>query len=212
MTEQAQTSQQSERQAAAAIALILLGAAIVPSPVGAIAMLLSGFVPLSVPSALAARLTSETASLALRDLPFRPSSGEVLLAASRAEFSYRAAYAFAALRRLMSAAVEPNEETPAERLVSALHTEERYLEAHKKASGKRLAAARLNDAAAEIYGPILSWNHGPLSPGDRPHHVAADGLNYDVRNPPKETEGLPSTLPNCKCFPGPPREGMRVMK
>jgi hypothetical protein len=147
--------------------------------------------------------------LVLRDLPEPTRGSGALAAASRAEFSYRAAYALAAVRRLAGAVVSDAD------FGAALKTEGAYFGAHREASRRRLASAKLQDAAVEVWGNVLSWRHGvngtPSAP--RPHHLAADGANYDVRNgPPAETGGWPSALRHCSCAPGPPVAGGRMLR
>lgn len=191
---------------AAAIALILMGEASVPDSEDAIAALLALLAPTFLAPALRGGLSRETASLVLRDPLPPPGGGNVLLAASRAEFTYRAAYGLAALGRLVETVIG------GQGLSAWRKSEAGYFTAHMDASETRLAGARLNDAAASRYGNVLSWNHGPNGPNDRPHHANAHGANFDATRPPKETQGLPSMLPHCNCSPGPPRRGARMLR
>ena len=213
MTErQANSRSPTEEEVAAAIALVLSGRLSPPDPEAAVAFALSTLPALAaLPSAPGGRVSREAASLVLRDLPRRAGPGGALLAAHRDNLLYRAWYGVNAAKRV-AASVLDGEGPVGERLRKALSAESPYFAAHKRASGKRTAGARLNDAAAERFGPILGWNHGSHGPNDRPHHVAANGLNFDVRNPPKETEGLPATLTHCGCVPGPPRRGARMLR
>lgn len=95
---------------------------------------------------------------------------------------------------------------------AAVDSERSNFEAHKRVSRQTIKAAKENDALIEIYGPHLGWNHGPVTPASRLHHVAADGKNYNPLNPPMETEGLPGTLLNCGCRPGPPFPNARMLR
>lgn len=206
----------TEPEVAAVIALILAGQA--PEQVAAaggmgaaIALALLVFVPVSLPWPVRATVSAEAASLILRDRPnLRGGSGAVL-AARRSNLVYRGLYGINATRRIVGKVVG-GEGPVEERLRGAVNAEAPHFRAHKEANELRLRGAALNGAAAERYGNILGWNHGPNGPGDRPHHVKAHGLNFDVRNPPRETEGLPGTLLHCGCFPGPPKQGARVMR
>jgi hypothetical protein len=198
----------AEAEIVAAIALVLMGEAKVPDSKSAVASLLALLLP-TLPAALSARVSAEAASLALRDLPELLQGSGALAAASRGEFSYRAGYALAAVGRLAGAVAGDAD------FGAALRAEGAYFGAHREASRRRLASARLQDAAADVWGPILGWRHGvngtPSAP--RPHHVAANGANYDVRNgPPVETGGWPSSLRHCSCAPGPPVAGGRMLR
>ncbi len=117
------------------------------------------------------------------------------------ELGYRARWAANAISRI--AGVEDKQK--------ALKDERRYFALHFATSEKRRQGRLLNAAAAATYGPLLSWHHGPVTERSRPHHVKADGANYRVDSIPEETGALPSVLPNCKCYPGPPIPGARVM-
>jgi hypothetical protein len=206
----------TEAEIAAGIALILSGQA--PEQVAAaggvgaaVALALLAFVPASLPWPERASVSAEAAELVLRDRPDHPSGSGAILAARRGNLVYRALYGINATRRIVSK-VAGGEGSLGERLKGAVKAEAPYFAAHKDANERRLRGAELVDAASNAFGPILGWNHGPNGPGDRPHHVKAHGLNFDVRNPPRETEGLPGTLLHCGCFPGPPKQGARVMR
>lgn len=205
MTEQ--RASPTEEEVAAAIALVLSGRLSPPDPESAVASALLALPLLAtLPNALGGRVSRVTASLVLRDLPQRTDPGGALLAAHRDNLLYRAWYGVNAVSRIASKVAEGAD------LRAAVEAEDPYFAAHKLASEKRTAGARLNDAAAERFGPVLGWNHGSHGPNDRPHHVAANGLNFDVRNPPEETEGLPATLTHCGCVPGPPKRGARMLR
>lgn len=203
-TRQTQPQQANEPEIAAAIALILAGGVSVPSVTGAIAALLrmipgmpdSGDGDVSVPvSRMVSRVTRGTGT---------PLDGEVAVSASN--LSYRAHYAIEAMKRVASDVSQGNT------LKDALNAERINLTRHLEASETREAGARLNQAAAERWGPVLSWNHTGKSSTHRPSHVAANGANYDVRNPPQSTEGLlPGQAPHCDCLAGPPIPGARML-
>lgn len=193
-----------EEEVALAIALILAEKIDVPNPLPVIAFLIMGLFPLSISRPLRERLSDGVAQMVLRDAPKPTGKGQAEMVALEKEYAYRAHYALQAQARLTRAA-QGVEDGRAERIGRAQAIEARYFDAHKEARDSRMKGARLNDAAAQIYGDVLSWHHGPLTPNDRENHVAAHGHNFRVSDPPKQTFGLPATLPHCKCVPGPPR-------
>lgn len=193
---------------AAVIAAILSGSLSVSNPAEAVAAILLSAAPAALLAApeVAASVAFGVASLIVQ-APGRsgPPSARGVGPASRGQFLKETAlkgfYAFAALRRVALA----------EDRAKAFTRERRYLSQQLEAARQRMAGAALNDAAAEKWGTVLSWRHGPNGPNDRPHHVAADGANYRVDRPPLETEGLPGTLLHCDCTPGPPIKGARML-
>lgn len=210
-----QTSEQespADEEVAAAIAAILLGVVVVPDVREAVATLLSHLGGLAQGA-----LTLAVATLVVQDLPTLPrgSGGptealEAALAnapasagARRGNLIYRAHFAVNAAKRLAKA----------EDFRDGLREEVRLFEAHKEASAQRLLGAHMNDVAAARFGPILSWNHHPRGGvSHRPSHVRANGMNYDVRNPPKATDGmLPGMAMWCDCMPGPSIRGARML-
>ena len=191
---------------AAFVASILAGTLIVPNPAEAIAAVLLAVAPASllvIPETAAsvafgvASLVVQTPGRSARPVRGGPASQGQFLR----ESAYKGFYALSALKRV----------AVAEDRTKALQRERRFFGQQLEASRQRMAGAALNDAATERWGPVLSWNHGPEGPNDRLRHVAADGQNFDVRNPPRETDGLPGTLPACKCYPGPPIPGARML-
>jgi hypothetical protein len=196
----------TEESIAAAIALILAGQVVVASVVGAIAALLKlipglpdvGDSDVSTPIA---RMVSRIG----RDAP-RASGGEITANASN--LSYRAHYAIEATKRIAQDVKNGGS------VRDALKGEGRYFTAHLEASEAREAGAQLNNAAARRWGPVLSWRHPETGGRDhRPSHVAADGANFDVRNPPQFTDGmLPGQALHCHCVPGAPIPGARMLR
>lgn len=184
--------------AAAAIAALILAPQPLTVPVMATALLpvMPGWI-LALPE-LAADVAEGAAALTLADPPsLLPGAGELELRASLENLLLRGFYAIAAVRRL-SAAVRGPSGTPRERLSRALTAERRHLAAHMEARAKNLEGARSMDRARELYGNVLSWNHGETrTPSDpRLDHVGADGKNFDVtRGPPVSTGAWPGVLP-----------------
>jgi hypothetical protein len=100
----------------------------------------------------------------------------------------------------------------AEDKAKALEKERGHYQRQKEASTRRTLQQAMLDAAVATYGPILSWTAVPRETS-RPHHLAADGFNFDVsKGPPKQTGAFPGELPNCLCNFAPPRPGAKVMR
>lgn len=205
MEQRTEERQATEEEIAAAIAAVLAGAVVLPpgvAPVGAIAFLLRG-----LPGAPDASVSRAVARLVAGDLPSLPGRTGVLRRAYVDNLLYRAYYALTALRRVTGALGEGEE------LRDALSKEAAYFEAHKAASKQRERGARLNDAAAERFGPLLSWVHLGTAKTHRPSHLSAHGKNYLVDRPPESTDGaLPAMAPHCDCIAGPPIPGAELLR
>jgi hypothetical protein len=202
-SQQSQPQSSLEEEIAAAIALILAGQAL-PNGVSmeaAIGRLLS-----VLPGALGADVSGSVARLVVADKPGVLRGSQATRATSIANLSYRAHYAIEAVKRVASKV------SGGQGVADALRTERTHLSQHIEASKTRMAGARLNDAAAERWGPVLSWNHTGTSHTHRPSHVRAHGANFDVRNPPSSTDGmLPGMALHCDCVSGPPIDGARTL-
>lgn len=162
---------------------------------------------LAVP-ALAADVAEEAASVALIDPPtFDAEAGEWERRASLENVLLRGFFAQASARRLAEATSGPSDVPSEERLAKALRAERSYLEAHQNARTRNLEGAKKTDRARELYGDIVSWNHGARGTPAEPRlaHVAASGKTWDLRKGvPASTGALPGTLPGCTCAWGPP--------
>lgn len=204
-------SEATEEEIAASIALILAGGIDLPSgatPLSAIAallLLLPGFSQTSEDASVA----NAVARLVVDDAKPLPKLTETNTALRRAHIDnlvYRAHYAINATKRVAASVVE------GEDLRGALRGEGRFLHQHLEANRVRAAGAKLNDAAAERWGPVLGWNHTGKAHTHRPNHVAADGANYRVDSPPVSTDGmLPGMALHCDCIAGPPHPGGRML-
>lgn len=194
----------------ALIAAILAGEIIVANVAATIAALLLRLVPsfrVELPE-FAAKTAAVLVGLMLASIrrggsvpsATAPRGSAVVLMALE-ELGYRARWAANAINRIADA----------EDKQKAVEDERRHFALHLATSEKRREGRLINAAAAATYGPLLSWHHGPVTERSRPHHVKADGANYRVDSIPEETGALPSVLPNCKCYPGPPIPGARVM-
>lgn len=208
-----QPQPQNAEIAAAVAALLLAGSPTVPALAPLLLPALPGWI-LALPE-LAADVAEEAARVTLTDPPaFDAGAGELERRASLENVLLRAFYGIAAARRLAEAVRGPSDTPIRERLTKALKAERSYLTAHMSARARNLEGARKTDRARELYGDVLSWNHGANgTPGEpRPNHVAADGKNFDLRKGvPVSTQGLPGTLPGCTCAWGPPRAGAKML-
>lgn len=124
-----------------------------------------------------------------------------------ANIARRALYALEAARRVSGAVLG------SKAVKDAVGSERAFFEAHKRRSEESLKVAARLDAYVAQHGQIASWRHGPLTPTDRPHHVAADNHNFDIlAGPPAQTGSFPGEEPDCKCEFGRPIEGARMLK
>lgn len=100
-------------------------------------------------------------------------------------------------------------ETARSALASALTRERRYFGQHIEAAWNRARAAAQVDQAYQSYGGLLGW----YSVRDRSTSRecrAAHGGNFYVDRPP--AIGWPGSVhPHCRCMPGPPVPGGRML-
>lgn len=212
--EQPRESRKAELAAAVA-ALVIRGLTVATVPAVAALLLLSlrSFV-LAFP-ALAASVAEEAARLTLTDPPaFDPEAEEFERRATLENVLLRGFFAQASARRLTQAVRGPSDTPTEERLAKARAAERSYLEAHRSAAARRLEGAKKTDRAREMFGEMVSWNHGargtPEEP--RPAHVAADGKTWALRRGiPISTGALPGVLPGCSCAWGPPKAGAEML-
>lgn len=104
---------------------------------------------------------------------------------------------------------EPERMTPAEAARWAFERERRYLEQHRQAQANRARSAAEVDAAAERWGEVLGWR------SVRDARTTWDclrlhGKNFHVADPPGgRYPGSAHT--RCRCTPGPPWPGARIV-
>lgn len=201
-------SHATEEEIAASIALILAGGISLPSgatPLSAIAALLL-LLPGFPQSAENGSVANAVARLVVDDAKPLPNLTETNTALRRAHIDnlvYRAHYAINATKRVAASVVDGD-------LRGALQSEGRFLHQHLEANRRRVAGAKMVDAAVELHGPLLGWKHGhPSEP--RPSHAAADGANFDATTIPVSTEALPGVLPGCTCTVTAPVPGARML-
>ncbi len=196
----------------ALIAAILAGEIVVANVAATIAALLLRLVPnffAALPE-FAAKAAAVLVGLMLasirrgRSVPSSATAprGSAVVLMALEELGYRARWAANAINRIADA----------EDKQKAVEDERRHFALHLATSEKRREGRLINAAAASTYGPLLSWHHGPVTARSRPHHVKADGANYRIDSIPEETGAFPGVLPHCKCYPGPPIPGARVME
>jgi hypothetical protein len=202
------TEQATEEEVAAALAAMFLAPGAPPAGAAASALLL--LVPAFVPRELAQRVAHDAASFLPNVMP-APRGGVAERAAYRDNLLYRAFYAMSVQKRLAEAVRGLGVEEAEQALAKALKAEERFFEQHREAARRRVAGARMVDAAAELHGPILGWKHGdPKEP--RPSHAAADGKSFRADTVPASTGALPGVLPGCTCTVVAPRPGAEMLR
>ena len=196
----------TEEAVLALVAAILAGSVSVPNPTLAIAEALLNLIPGFFSPDLSARISADVARLVVSDQTgLRNVSGATRVA----NLGYRAAYAVAAVKRLVKAVRGPSEESVDERLTKALRAEASYLQAHLNASKRREDAANLVDAAARVHGPLLGW-YSVIDEKTTLDCRRANGKNFEVSNPPKI--GYPGSVhPFCRCSPGAPFPDARTI-
>ncbi len=196
-----------EEGIAAAIAAILIARGV--GMVAAIAAEIARLLPASLAGALRASLSLDVAEVVVAD-PVEPPRGvNGNVGAYMEEVAYRAMYGVKAAQRLGGAAISGEQGA----LGRAWEREGNLYRRHREAQDRRQRGRALNEAAADRFGPILSWRHTGEAKTHRPAHVRANGKNYDVRNPPRATDGmLPGQAPSCDCIPGPPIRGARILR
>jgi hypothetical protein len=211
-TGQAPNEQTQKIKAAAAIAAMFVEGS--PTIVGVAAILLP-LLPAFVSPGSAARIAEEAATLALIDPPvFKPHAAQFEQRASLENVLMRSYFAQASAQRFAQALRGPSDLSEEERIARQRKAEHSYLTAHQNARARNLKGAKKTDAARELFGDVLSWNHGvhghPIEP--RPAHVAADGRVWDLRRGvPISTGALPSVLPGCTCDWGPAKSGAQLL-
>jgi hypothetical protein len=195
----------TEEEIAAAIALILSGAVVPASlpPVEVIAGLLL-LIPGLPDEARESPVTERIARLVVGEgITPNEATGSVRRA-YQDNLAHAAHYAVNATKRVGTRLAE------GDGLKAAFEGEARPFAQHLDANRRRLAGARMVEAAAELHGPLLGWRHGhPNEP--RPQHLAADGANFRVGSVPASTGALPGVLPGCTCTVVSPHENGRIL-
>lgn len=138
-------------------------------------------------------------------------TGSATLNARRTNLIRRAQFALAAARRLTSDVFEARARGEAIRtaLAAGMARERRYFGQHREAIWNREKAAAQVDMMALTWGDLLGWN----TVRDRrtsPECLAAHGANFHASATP--LIGYPGSVhPHCRCYPGPPRIGARML-
>ena len=199
-TQQAGDSQGVEEIAAAIAAL--LGGLVVLSSATSLAAAVAAVLE-RLPERPQAPLARRVARLVVADLPVVQGASDTLRRAHIHNLILRAHYSINAVRRVARFAPDY--------VRAAFGKERRHYAAHREPERRRVAGARMVDAAVELHGPVLGWRHGhPKEP--RPHHAAADGKNFDARRVPLSTGALPGVLPGCTCTVTAPFEGAQTLR
>lgn len=126
-----------------------------------------------------------------------PLPGKLNTAAKAARLQnlrYRAAFFVNALKRLSNTDGD---------LKPALAQEKKWFAAHKKASAKRVASAKVSDHLSNMYNtPLLGW-YATLDSRTTPDCAFLDGNNYEALHPPGDLHPG-ARHPRCRCVSGPP--------
>ena len=138
-------------------------------------------------------------------------SGPASLTVIRENHLRRAQFAVSSARRLTSEILSARSRggTARSAIADALPRERRYFSQHIEAAWNRARAAAQVDQAFYAYGPLLGW----YSVRDRTTSAecrAAHGGNFYVEYPP--AIGWPGSVhPHCRCYPGVPVPGGRML-
>lgn len=199
--QQVQQSNLSEEEVAFFVAYLLAGGDLPrgTSLIGAVAGLLR-----LLPGAPDADVTARVARRVVLNKPEAPRGAGAIGAARVSNLSHAGHYAVQATKRIVGKIAG------GEGVAASLEGERRHLIQHLEANRRRLAGARMVDAAAELHGPLLGWKHGHPTES-RPNHAAADGQNFVAAAVPASTEALPGVLPGCTCTITAPFEGAQTL-
>lgn len=116
------------------------------------------------------------------------------------EIVYRGWFALNSLKRMWNA----------ENRRAQLDKEKRYFAAHRQMGDRRSHHAAIRDHMADLYGNRLGW-YSVLSPTTDPHCRRNHGKNFFAGRRPRG--GFPGEVhPNCKCTPGAPWYGGRLIR
>ena len=196
---------QQQALAGATIATVLVTATSVAEAAEALqgAQALAGLAPAAVRGALAVVMSLPPDRLG--------AIGPATLAMIRLNTARRGQFAAMAAKRLTSDFVDARSYglNPLAALHDGIERERRYFGQHIEAMYQRAQAGARVDGAAAAYGPLLGWYTV------RDHRTSAeckeaDGKNFWAATPP--AIGYPGGVhPHCRCFPGRPHEGARLV-
>ena len=103
----------------------------------------------------------------------------------------------------------PERMSPREAARHAFEAERRYLEQHRQAQANRQRAAAAVDGAARRHGKVLGW-YSVRDQRTTWDCLTRHGKNFHVAEPPGGM--LPGSVhPRCRCTPGPPHPGARIL-
>lgn len=137
--------------------------------------------------------------------------GPATLNTARLNLMRRAQFVVASGRRLTAdlAAARSRNESLTQALLDGVSRERRYYGQHIEAIWNRMQAAARVDAAADAYGLLLGW-YTTLDSRTSAECRAADGKNFYADQRP--LIGYPGSVhPHCRCFPGMPHAGARLL-
>jgi len=146
-----------------------------------------------------------------RDIPLKGPPGPAVRWAVRHNLLRKASFFLNAARRTQQAikAARSQDQPATAAIRTALAAEKTYLGQHVAASAQRVQAASAVDGMAAKHGDLLGWNTVKDSRTTAECYEAA-GKNFHAARPP--AIGFPgATHPNCRCYPGPPHPGAKVL-
>jgi hypothetical protein len=138
-------------------------------------------------------------------------AGSASLTTARQNYLRRAQFALAAGRRVTHDLTEARSHGQPlhQALADAIARERRYFGQHLDAMWNRARAAAQVDNAAMTYGNLLGWNT-VLDTRTSAECRAADDGNFEATAQP--LIGWPGAVhPHCRCYPGPPVRGARML-
>jgi hypothetical protein len=138
-------------------------------------------------------------------------SGPASMAVIRENHLRRAQFAIATGQRMTSAILSARSrgETARSAIADTLPRERRYFGQHIEAAWNRARAAAQVDQAYFAYGNLLGW-YSVRDRSTSPECRAAHGGNFTVDAPP--AIGWPGSVhPHCRCWPGAPVPGGRML-
>lgn len=159
-------------------------------------------VVLAIPAAVALaflRALGAKVLSAFKQATLAPAAGSAVGITAAANMRYRAAFIKNALRRIAAA---PD-------VKIALKRELGFFVAHVDAGKRRKVMGKRVDFARGKYGDLLGW-YAKMDKRTSAECRAANGRNFEALVPP--VIGYPGSVhPHCRCVPGPPFEGAKMV-
>lgn len=206
--QQAQQPPQSNTALIAAVTVIMAGA-LLPT------FALPALIPLLVPDRSSSGIAALRVALATTEAfpaPTMQGVGAAQAEMIRENELRRSAYIVNSMLRLRRSIDDARAQgaSLAEAEQAVREDERAYFSRHVQASGQRMASASKIDALAIQYGPTLGW-YAATDKRVTAECKAANGNNFSALSPP--AIGWPGVVHmNCRCQPGPPHRGGRMLR